>query len=66
MDWPGRIGPTDEVTLEEAALLLRISPAEVRKLVDADALPARTNGVLITISLADVHSYRADLAGPAH
>jgi hypothetical protein len=61
MDWPGRIGPTDEITLEEAAELLHISPSELRQAVETGALPARTNASVIIISLADVHSYRTQL-----
>jgi excisionase family DNA binding protein len=61
MDWPGRIGPTDEITLEEAAELLHVSPVELLKAVETGALPARTNGSVVTISVADVHSYRIQL-----
>jgi excisionase family DNA binding protein len=55
---PGRIGPTDEVTLTEAAELLGLSPDRVNRLVEAGELPARTNFSVIRISLDDIEVYR--------
>jgi hypothetical protein len=58
MEWRGRIGPTDEVTLAEAADLLDLPPRQVRHLVDIGEIPARTNRLLTHISLADIDIYR--------
>jgi Helix-turn-helix domain len=56
--WPGRIGPTDEVTLSEAAELLGMTPGRVNTLVEAGEIPARTNFSVIRISLGDIEVYR--------
>ena len=58
VDWKGRIGTTDEVTLGEAAELLGVAPLEVLGLVETDRLPARTNCSVIRISLADIEILR--------
>ena len=58
VDWRGRIGPTDEATLGEAAELLGISPGAVSDLVDAGELPACTVYSAVRISLADIEIYR--------
>ncbi len=57
MPWHGRIGPSDEVTLGEAAEMLGLRPSRVQELVDADMLPARTNSSVIRISLADIEIF---------
>jgi hypothetical protein len=58
MEWRGRIGPTDEVTLSEAAEMLDLPPREIRVLVEIGEIPARTNRLLTYISLADIDIYR--------
>jgi Helix-turn-helix domain len=58
VEWPGRIGPQDEVTLGEAAEILGLSPSRVRQLVETDELAARINYSVIRISLADIQLYR--------
>jgi hypothetical protein len=58
VEWRGRIGPTDEVTLNEAAEMLSLAPRLLRHLVDMGELPARTNRFLTYISLADIDIYR--------
>ena len=58
MEWRGRIGLADEVTLGEAAELLGLAPSYVQNLVDAGELPARGNYSVIRISLVDIHIYR--------
>ena len=58
VDWKGRIGPLDEVTLGEAAELLRLAPRLVRDLVDAGDLPARSDCAVVRISLADIEIFR--------
>ena len=58
VEWRGRIGLTDEVTLTEAAELLDLQPRHVRHLVEIGEIPARTNRLLTHISLADVEIYR--------
>jgi hypothetical protein len=55
--WVGRIGPDDEVTLEEAAELLDVTADMVTTLIELSALPARTNGTETRISLADIDVY---------
>ena len=57
MDWRGRIGLLDEVTLGEAAELLNLSPCLLRALVDAGDIPARTNNAVIRISRTDIEVY---------
>ena len=57
-EWLGRIGPNDEVTLEEAAELLDVTPDMVATLIELSALPARTDGVDTRISVADIAVYR--------
>jgi hypothetical protein len=63
MTWPGRIGPTDEVTLTEAADLLGLSPGRVNTLVESGEIPARTNFSVTHISLGDIEVYRRREAG---
>jgi helix-turn-helix protein len=58
VEWPGRIGPGNEVTLGEAAELLGLAPGRVRELVEADLLPARTDTSVTRISRADVEINR--------
>jgi excisionase family DNA binding protein len=58
MEWRGRIGLADEVTLGEAAELLGLAPSFVRRLVDTGTLPARSNCSVIRISLVDIEIYR--------
>jgi hypothetical protein len=57
-EWLGRIGPKDEVTLDEAAVLLDITPDMVTTLIDLSALPARTNGTDTHVSVADIEVYK--------
>jgi hypothetical protein len=54
VDWPGRIGPADEVTLGEAAELPRLPMGWVLELVESDLLPARADTAVTRISLADI------------
>jgi hypothetical protein len=69
MEWRGRIGPMDEVTLSEAAELLHLRDSRVADLVEAGVLPARTDCSVIRISLGDIEVYRrrfeSPLIGPA-
>jgi Helix-turn-helix domain len=65
MEWRGRIGLTDEVTLGEAAALLGLAPSHVQGLVDAGDLPARTNSSVTRISLVDLEIYRFRAASAA-
>ena len=58
MEWRGRIGLADEVTLGEAAELLDVAPSYVQGLVDTGELPARSNYSVIRISLVDIEIYR--------
>jgi hypothetical protein len=58
MEWRGRIGLADEVTLGEAAGLLGVAPSHVQDLVDNGKLPARSNCSVILISLVDIEIYR--------
>jgi hypothetical protein len=58
VEWLGRIDPLDEVTLSEAAELLSLSPRLLHHLVDAGAIPARSNSAVIRISRADVDLFR--------
>jgi hypothetical protein len=58
MEWRGRIGLADEVTLGKAAELLGLAPGNVQVLVDAGELPARSNYSVIRISLVDIEIYR--------
>jgi hypothetical protein len=58
VEWRGRIGPGDEVTLGEAAERLQLSPGRVADLIEAGVLPARTDTSVIRISLADIEIYR--------
>jgi hypothetical protein len=58
MEWRGRIGPTDEVILSEAAEILDLPPRVIRHLVETGEIPARTNRFLTYISLADLEIYR--------
>jgi Helix-turn-helix domain len=58
VEWRGRIGPGDEVSLGEAADLLKLAPQLVRDLVDAGKLPARSNSAVLRISLADIEIFR--------
>jgi hypothetical protein len=58
VEWRGRIGPTDEVILSEAADMLGLSSKQVRHLVELGDIPARTNRFLTYISLADIEIYR--------
>jgi hypothetical protein len=58
VEWRGRIGPGDEVTLGEAAELLKLAPQLVRDLVEAGKLPARSNCAVVRISLADIEIFR--------
>jgi excisionase family DNA binding protein len=58
MEWRGRIGLADEVTLGEAAELLGVAPSFVQRLVDTGTLPARSNCSVIRISLVDIEIYR--------
>ncbi len=62
VEWRGRIGPTDEVTLGEAAELLDLPPSLVSDLVETGELPARSNCSVIRISLADIEVYRQQVA----
>ena len=64
VEWRGRIGPGDEVTLGEAAELLHLSPQRVEDLVEAGVLPARTNCSVIRISLSDIEVYRRRFDSP--
>jgi hypothetical protein len=64
VEWRGRIGPEDEVTLSEAAELLRLPPQLVEDLVEAGVLPARTNSSVIQISLGDIEVYRRRFDSP--
>jgi hypothetical protein len=64
VEWRGRIGPDDEVTLGEAAELLRLPPQLVEDLVEAGVLPARTNSSVIRISLGDIEVYRRRFDSP--
>jgi hypothetical protein len=64
VEWRGRIGPSDEVTVDEAAGLLHLPPKEVEDLVEAGALPARTNRSMIWISLGDIDVYRRRFDSP--
>jgi hypothetical protein len=57
-EWLGRIGPQDEVTLEQAAEMLDVTPDMVATLIELSALPARTNGADTRISLADIEVFR--------
>jgi hypothetical protein len=57
MEWRGRIGLMDEVTLGEAAELLHLPPGRVADLVDAGVIPARTNCSVIRISRVDIEVY---------
>jgi Helix-turn-helix domain len=58
VEWRGRIGPGDEVTLGEAAELLKLAPQLVQDLVDAGKLPARSNFAVLRISLVDIEIFR--------
>jgi hypothetical protein len=58
VEWHGRIGIGDEVTLDKAAELLDTTPNVVAALVRECVLPARTNGPHTSISLADIEVYR--------
>jgi hypothetical protein len=58
VEWRGRIGPSDEVTLGEAAELLKLAPQLVRDLVETGKLPARSNCSVVRISLADIEVFR--------
>ena len=58
MEWRGRIGPTDEVTLDEAAKLLGAEPSVVAALVAIGEIPARTNCSVTHISLADIEVFQ--------
>jgi hypothetical protein len=58
VEWRGRIGTGDEVTLDKAAELLDTTPNVVANLVEDGVLPARTDGPLTSISLADIEVYR--------
>jgi excisionase family DNA binding protein len=58
MEWRGRIGLADEVTLGEAAELLGLAPSHVQVLVENGELPARSNCSVIRISLVDLEIYR--------
>jgi excisionase family DNA binding protein len=65
MEWRGRIGSTDEVTIGEAAELLKVSPRQVLDLVNAGRLPARTNLAVVRISRADIDLFRLRSASGA-
>jgi Helix-turn-helix domain len=64
VEWRGRIGPMDEVTLGEAAELLNLPPGRVADLVDAGVIPARTNCSVIRISRLDIDLYRRRSEAP--
>jgi hypothetical protein len=64
VEWRGRIGPMDEVTLGEAAELSHLPLGRVADLVDAGVIPARTNGSVIRISLADIEVYQRRFESP--
>ena len=64
MEWRGRIGLDDEVTLGEAAELLHLPPQRVEDLVEAGVLPARTNLSVIRISLGDIEVYSRRFDSP--
>jgi hypothetical protein len=63
VEWRGRTGLADEVTLGEAAELLKMSPRLLRDLVDVGQIPARTNSAVIRISRADIDVFQL-LADP--
>jgi hypothetical protein len=64
VEWRGRIGPDDEVTLGKAAELLHLPCQLVEDLVEAGVLPARTNSLVIRISLGDIEVYRRRVDSP--
>jgi hypothetical protein len=64
VEWRGRIGPTDEVALDQAADMLGVAPGTVVALVEVGDLSARSNGPITHISLAglEVDRLRATVA----
>jgi excisionase family DNA binding protein len=58
VEWPGRIGPADEVTIQEAADMLGVTPGTVAAAVETGELAARTVGSVPYISVADIEVYR--------